>query len=256
MLPFVRFTNVSLGYGRNAVLRDVSFVIGAGEYFGLVGPNGTGKTTIVRTILGSLKPISGTVDVAHPQGRPLRFGYVPQRDTVDAVLPYTAREVVMMGRFRQLGLLRRPGAIDRDAVAKSLAQVHMEDAADRTFRDLSGGLKQRALIARALVSDPDMLVLDEPTNGMDLASRRAILDLVDDLHQTKSLTVLLVSHLLDDVANHVQRLAVVDHKIFSVGSVDAVLTGTNLSAIYDMPVDVAQVRGRIVIVTGGRDGSH
>jgi ABC-type Mn2+/Zn2+ transport system ATPase subunit len=253
MHPLVKFSDVTLGYGKTVVLRNVSFAIGAGEYFGVVGPNGTGKTTIVRTILGSIAPIAGTVEVSHPEGRPVRFGYVPQRDTVDYVLPYTAREVVMMGRFRQLGLLRRPGAIDRAAVAKSIAQVHMEDVADKPFRDLSGGLKQRALIARALASDPDMLVLDEPTNGMDLASRRSILDLIDDLHQTKSLTVLLVSHLLDDVANHVERLAVVDHALFSVGSVDAVLSSENLTAIYDMPVDVVQVRGRTIILTGGTD---
>ncbi len=256
MEPLIAFTNVTLGYGDHVILRDITFRVEAGEYFGLVGPNGAGKTTIVRAILGTLRPQSGTVSVRRPDGRPIRFGYVPQRDTVDYVLPYTAREVVMMGRYRQLGYFRRPGAADREAVAQSLGHVGMEEMADRPFKDLSGGQKQRALIARALASTPDVLVLDEPTNGMDLASRIAILDLIRELHRQGSLTVLLVSHLLDDVANHVQRLAVVEYKVFSVGTVDEVLTGENLSAIYDMPVEVQRSHGRTIIIAGGGNGNR
>jgi ABC-type Mn2+/Zn2+ transport system ATPase subunit len=256
MPSLIRFTNTSLGYGRKTVLRDISFSIEAGEYFGLVGPNGAGKTTIVRTILGALKPLAGSVEVRHPANRPLRFGYVPQRDTVDTVLPYTTAEVVMMGRFRQIGFLRRPGQADREAVRSSLAHVRLEDAAGRPFKDLSGGQKQRALIARALATEPDMLVLDEPTNGMDLASRTAILNLICELHQENSLTVLLVSHLLDDVARSVDRLAVVERDVFSVGSVDEVLTSENLSAIYGMPVTVQRLQGQTVVLTGGTHGTH
>jgi ABC-type Mn2+/Zn2+ transport system ATPase subunit len=256
MQPLIAFTNVTLGYGKNVILRGITFAVEAGEYFGLVGPNGAGKTTIIRAILGTLRPVSGTVSVHHPNGRPIRFGYVPQRDTVDYVLPYTAREVVMMGRYRQLGFLRRPGAADREAVAVSLSHVGMENMANRPFKELSGGQKQRTLIARALASTPDVLVLDEPTNGMDLASRVAILNLIHELHRQGSLTVLLVSHLLDDVANHVHRLAVVEHRVFSVGSVDEVLTGENLSAIYNMPVEVQRVHGRMIIIAGGGDGGR
>jgi len=256
MPPLITFTNATLGYGDHVILRGITFSVEAGEYFGLVGPNGAGKTTIVRAILGSLRPLAGAVKVARSDGAPVRFGYVPQRDTVDYVLPYTAAEVVMMGRYRQLGLLRRPGAADRDAVARSIAHVSMEAMADRPFKELSGGQKQRALIARALACNPDVLVLDEPTNGMDLASRIAILDLVRELHREGSLTVLLVSHLLDDVANHVQRLAMVEHDVFSVGPVNEVLTGENLSAIYNMKVDVQRLHGRTIIIAGGDNGSR
>jgi ABC-type Mn2+/Zn2+ transport system ATPase subunit len=256
MSSLVRFANASLGYGKKAVLQHLSFSIEAGEYFGLVGPNGAGKTTIVRTILGSLKPLAGTVKVSNPDGRPIRFGYVPQRDTVDTVLPYTTDEVVMMGRFRQVGFLRRPGKADKDVVARSLVHVGLEDGAGRPFKDLSGGQKQRALIARALAAEPDMLVLDEPTNGMDLASRASILDLVSELHQKESLTVLLVSHLLDDVARSVDRIAVVEQNVFSVGSVNDVLTPENLSNIYGMPVTVERVHGQTVVLTGGSHGTH
>jgi ABC-type Mn2+/Zn2+ transport system ATPase subunit len=256
MATLIRFTNASLGYGRKIVLRNISFSIEAGEYFGLVGPNGAGKTTIIRTILGSLKPIAGSVTVGPSDDRPLRFGYVPQRDTVDTVLPYTTAEVVMMGRFRQIGYLRRPGQVDREAVRNSLVHVRLEDVAGKPFKDLSGGQKQRALIARALAAEPDMLVLDEPTNGMDLASRTAILNLISELHQAKSLTVLLVSHLLDDVARSVDRLAVVERDVFSVGSVDKVLTAENLTAIYGMPVAVERLQGQTVVLTGGTHGTR
>jgi ABC-type Mn2+/Zn2+ transport system ATPase subunit len=255
MPPLITFTNATLGYGNLVILRGITFSVEAGEYFGLVGPNGAGKTTILRAILGTLRPLSGTVSVRHPDGRPVRFGYVPQRDTVDYVLPYTAQEVVLMGRYRDRGFVRRLKAGDREAATRSLAHVRMDDMADRTFKDLSGGQKQRTLIARALASDPDMLVLDEPTNGMDLASRIAILDLVRDLHRERSLTVLLVSHLLDDVANYVDRLAMVEPKVFSVGKVDEVLTAENLSAIYEMPVGVQRVHGRTIIVAGGGNGN-
>jgi manganese/iron transport system ATP-binding protein len=256
MASLITFANASLGYGTTVILRGITFTVDTGEYFGIVGPNGAGKTTIVRTILGTLRPLGGTVTVARGDGVPVRFGYVPQRDTVDYVLPYTAADVVMMGRFRRLGILRRPGKDDREAVARSLTHVGMIDLGGRPFKDLSGGQKQRALIARALASEPDVLVLDEPTNGMDLASRISILDLIRDLHDEEGLTVLLVSHLLDDVANHVSRLAVVERDMFSVGSVNDVLTGENLSTMYKMHVDVQQVNGRTVIMAGDGHGSN
>jgi ABC-type Mn2+/Zn2+ transport system ATPase subunit len=256
MASLIKFTDATLGYGSRVILRGITFAVESGEYFGIVGPNGAGKTTLVRAILGILRPQSGSVAVAHPDGRPVRFGYVPQRDTVDYVLPYTAREVVMMGRYRQMGLIRRPGAADREAVEKSLSHVSLESMAGRPFKDLSGGQKQRTLIARALASGPDLLLLDEPTNGMDLASRIAILDLIRDLHREGTLTVVLVSHLLDDVANYVSRLAMVERDVFSVGSVDEVLTGENLSAIYKMPVEVRRIEGQTIILTGGGHGSR
>jgi ABC-type Mn2+/Zn2+ transport system ATPase subunit len=253
MEPVIRFTKVTLGYGRTPVLRDISFEVHAGEYFGFAGPNGAGKTTIVRAILGTLKPLAGTVRVVMPSGSRVRFGYVPQRDTVDYVLPYTVEEIVMMGRYRQMGILRRPGEADRAAVRKSLDHVGIRDLRGVSFRELSGGQKQRSLIARALASEPDVLVLDEPTNGMDLSSRISILDLIRQLHSNDRLTVIMVSHLLDDVANHVGRLAIVEKGFFQVGTVEEVLTGPNLSMLYGMPVDVRRVGGRMVILAGGDD---
>jgi ABC-type Mn2+/Zn2+ transport system ATPase subunit len=254
--PIIEFQSATLGYGTKVVLRDITFGIGEGDYFGLVGPNGAGKTTILRAILGILHPLAGEVRIGTPAGGPLRFGYVPQRDAIDEILPYTVEEVVMMGRYRQMGLVRRPGMEDRRIVRESLAHVDVEEHASRAFTDLSGGQKQRVLIARALASRPDVLILDEPTNGMDLSSRTSIMQLIDHLHRQDRLTVIMVSHLLDDVANHVRRIAIVEQKFFQVGDVRAILTGTNLSTLYGMPVDVHTVKKNTVILPGVRHGKR
>ncbi len=254
MTPLITFDHVTLGYGSNVILRDISFTIYTGDYFGMVGPNGAGKTTLLRAVLGTLKPLAGTVAIAKNDGSPIRFGYVPQRDTVEYIMPYTVEEVVMMGRYRQVGLLKRPGGHDREIVRRCLQHVGIESLRDAAFKELSGGQKQRALIARALASEPDVLMLDEPTNGMDLPSRSSILDLIRHLHNHDRLTVIMVSHLLDDVANHVKRIALVERTFFQVGDVEQVLTAENLSALYEMPVTVADIRGGKVIVAGGADG--
>ncbi len=256
MEPLILFEHTTLGYGSKIILRDLTFAINEGDYFGIVGPNGAGKTTILRAILGVLKPLSGTVRFHGTSGDGLRIGYVPQRDTIDEVLPYTVDEVVMMGRYRSLGMFHHPGASDREAVKRSLEHVGMTELAGHIFKDLSGGQKQRVLIARALASEPTILVLDEPTNGMDLPSRFSILDLTRRLHDQDGLTVIIVSHLLDDVANHAGRIAIVEQSYFQVGSVEEVLTGRNLSTLYGFPVGVETVNGRTIILAGGTNGAR
>ncbi len=252
----IHLDRITLGYGQKVILRDITVTIRQGEYFGLVGPNGAGKTTLLKAMLGILKPSGGTRTAMHPDGRPLRFGYVPQRDSIDSVLPYTSSAVVMMGRFRQMGLFRLPGRTDTGATLRALAQVGVESLADKAFRNLSGGQKQRVLIARALASDPDILILDEPTNGMDLTSRTAMLELIDTLHRRERLTIIMVSHLLDDVANHVEQIAIVEKDFFRVGDVREILTPAHLSALYGMPVNVDALHGHVVVTVGGAHESN
>jgi ABC-type Mn2+/Zn2+ transport system ATPase subunit len=256
MDSLIEFRDVTLGYGRKVIVQNVSFSVARGDYLGVVGPNGAGKTTIVRGILGTLPPLAGVVRIGSAGRESLRIGYVPQRDTIDSVLPYTAREVVLMGRYRQLGLVRRPGANDRTIVAGALAHAEADAFADITFRELSGGQKQRVLIARALAMQPEVLILDEPTNGMDLSSRLSILELICHLHEEGGLTVIMVSHLLDDLANHVRRLAIVQQGVFQIGAVEEILTGKNLSALYQRPVEVIRVGTHTAVVPGGDRGSY
>lgn len=249
--PLVEFKNVTLGYGRHVILRDLSFAIGDGEYVGFVGPNGAGKTTIVRAMLGTLAPRAGEIVRSGGAEAGAHLGYVPQRDSIDSVLPYSVTEVVLMGRYNRRGLIRHPGAADRAAADAALRDTGIAHLAGAAFKDLSGGQKQRTLIARALCAEPSLLILDEPTNGMDLASRSATLDLIQALHRERGMTVILVSHLLEDVAEHVKRIALVERERFQIGTVEEVLTGENLTAMYGVPIRVDRTGERMDIHAGG-----
>jgi len=242
--PLVKFDHATLGYGRRVVLSDLSFEIPPGDFLGLVGPNGAGKTTILRAILGSLQPMSGTVTTA-PN---LRFGYVPQRDSVDYNFPLKVCDVVMMGRYDRIGVGRRPSKADRKLAVDALDHVGIADLADRQLGALSGGQKQRTLIARALVGEPNILVLDEPTNGMDLVSTTQILSLVRELHERDNITVLMVSHALNEVANYVERIALTLEGSFRIGNVDEIMNEQVLSGMYGIPVEVDRFDGHRIVV--------
>ena len=244
MSTLITFDHATLGYGRRVVLSDITFDIPAGDFLGLVGPNGAGKTTILRAILGSLEPLEGTVTKAEG----VRFGYVPQRDSVDYGFPLKVLDVVLMGRYDRIGLVRRPSAADRRLACDALDHVGIGHLADQQLNALSGGQKQRVLIARALVGQPNVLVLDEPTNGMDLVSTTQILGLVRELHERDNLTVLMVSHALNEVANYVSRIALVVERGFRIGTVAEIMTEETLTHMYGIPVDVDEMHGHRIVV--------
>ncbi|HEX6749472.1 MAG TPA: metal ABC transporter ATP-binding protein [Longimicrobium sp.] len=244
MTDLVRFDGVALGYGRRTILSGLSFAVHEGDFLGLVGPNGAGKTTVLRAILGTLAPQSGTLT----RSDSLRFGYVPQRDQVDYNFPLRVLDVVLMGRYDRIGLGRRPGRDDRARAMAALEHVGIADLASRPLKDLSGGQKQRTLIARALVGEPNVLVLDEPTNGMDLVSTTQILGLVRELHERDGLTVIMVSHALNEVANYVDRIALVVGGGFRIGTVDEIMTEPVLSEMYGIPVEVDSHEGHRIVL--------
>jgi ABC-type Mn2+/Zn2+ transport system ATPase subunit len=244
MKPLVSFRNATLGYGRRVVLKDITFDITEGDFLGLVGPNGAGKTTVLRTFLGSLKPLAGSVVLAPG----LRYGYVPQREQVDSIFPLRVLDVVLMGRYDRIGLARRPSAADRARALDALDQVGIRHLAGHPLNDLSGGQKQRTLIARALVGEPNVLVLDEPTTGMDLVATTQILGLVRDLHEFSGLTVVMVSHALNEVANYVERIALVHEGGLRIGSVAEIMAEQPLSEMYGIPVEVSSFDGHRIVV--------
>jgi ABC-type Mn2+/Zn2+ transport system ATPase subunit len=244
MTALVTFSRATLGYGHRTVLTDLSFDIPEGDFLGLVGPNGAGKTTILRAILGSLEPLAGTVRIKPG----LRFGYVPQRDQVDYNFPLKVVDVVMMGRYDRIGLGRRPTKRDRELAQTALEHVGIPHLADSQLEALSGGQRQRTQIARALVCEPDVLVLDEPTNGMDLVSTTQILGLVRELHERDHLTVLMVSHALNEVANYVARIALTLQGGFRIGTVDEIMNEKTLSAMYGIPVEVSNDDGHRIVL--------
>jgi ABC-type cobalamin/Fe3+-siderophores transport system ATPase subunit len=238
---------VDLGYGKRRILKDFNLVLAAGDNLAIVGPNGSGKTTLLKALLGILRPLRGQVRRAAG----LRFGYVPQRQFVDEVYPFTVLDIALMGRYPLLGTFARPGQADREFTRQCLRHVDIADLAGHAYRELSGGQKQRVLIARALAGEPAVLVLDEPTNDMDLASEHAIMELVKHLREADGLTVVMVSHLLNVVANYADSLVILDNGTRITGSLSEVLSSENLSSLYGIPVEVGVCAGQRVVVTGG-----
>lgn len=242
--PLLTFDNVTLGYGRRIILENLSFVLRTGDFVGIVGPNGSGKTTLLHAILGALRPLKGTI-TTH---RKLTYGYVPQAQTMDDQFPLTALDIVLMGRYRSMGLLKRPTQEDKDRAQLALEQVGVPQLAGRLFREFSGGQKQRTLMARALVADPNVLVLDEPTNDMDIAAEHATMELVDKLQSEHNLLVLMVSHMLNVVVNHVELVAIVGGGRLDMGPVSDIVTPEMLMKLYNLPLEVVQVgRKRVVL---------
>jgi ABC-type Mn2+/Zn2+ transport system ATPase subunit len=238
----VALRDATIGYGGMAVLSGVNLEVAPGDFLALVGPNGGGKTTALRSLLGALPLLAGRRE-APPA---VRVGYVPQRDHVDTFWPLTAGDVALMGRYPLLGAGRRPGQADRAAVRRALAQVGIEDLAEKPFGELSGGQRQRTLIARALAADPELLALDEPTNGMDPAAELGTMDLLRELHGGGRIAILMVSHRLEAVANYARTLAFVDRDqaLFRVGTLEEMLQPEALGALYGRPVVVREEDGR------------
>ena len=245
----IEFCNVTLGYSRTMVLQGVSLGIKAGDFVGLVGPNGSGKTTFLRGLLGILRPYQGEIRLAlsAPVGRPV-FGYVPQEKAVDHVFPLSVLEVVLMGRCKQLGPGRRPRPADRTLAWQSLEHVGLARLAHAAFQELSGGQKQRVLIARALAAEPHVLVLDEPTSGMDLVSEKHLMALIKALHEQERLTIVLATHNLNLVAQYAQQLALFTSGQVLVGDTAALLSTQWLSQVYQVPVTVTEIDGKRVVL--------
>jgi ABC-type Mn2+/Zn2+ transport system ATPase subunit len=243
----VSLNNVTIGYGKKVIASKISFSVNQNDYIGLVGPNGAGKTTLLKTLLGKLRPLSGEI-----LKKDLKFGYVPQRDTIQPLLPYSVYDVVMMSRFSLMGTFKNPSKLDDDIVCESLAQVGIAELKNSHYNSLSGGQRQRALIARALAFKPDVLILDEPTNGMDTPSHYTLLDLISQLHKEKNLAIIMVSHLLSDVANYVKKLMLIDQGFFQFGNIDDLLSEDNLKKAYSSEFSVKKLNGDYFITSKSR----
>lgn len=243
------FSHTNLGYGKHEIITDLNMVLNRGDFLGVVGPNGTGKTTILKAMLGILKPLSGEIR----RESNIRFGYVPQRQYIDDVFPFTVMDVALMGRYPRLGIFSRPSKRDKDIALQCLGHVGIADLAQRAFRELSGGQKQRTLIARALALEPQALILDEPTNDMDIGSEHSIMELLKQLHDEDNMTIVMVSHLLNVVVNYAEKIALIDGGLRMLGRTDEVVTSETLSRIYAIPVEVADRGNKKVVLTGGRD---
>lgn len=235
MTAVVEADAVTYAYGETVAVQDISMTVAEGGFLGLIGPNGSGKTTLLHLLLGLKTPDTGTVRLfgepadAFDDGN--RIGYVSQRATDRGeTMPVSVREAVLMGRFSLIGH-RRVTQTDYDRVTDALERVGIAELADRRISTLSGGQRQRTFIARALAKDADLLVLDEPTVGVDIESRSAFYELLGALNDD-GITIILVEHDIETVTTHADQLVCIDRTLQYNGDAHAFLDTETLSDVY------------------------
>jgi ABC-type Mn2+/Zn2+ transport system ATPase subunit len=233
----VSFEDVWFSYNGANTLAGASFEIRRGQFAALIGPNGAGKTTALRLLLGIMRPRRGHVRLfgAHPGQQEEIVGYIPQRMTAPRGFPLTVDEVVLMGRYGRIGLGRRPRRADHEAARRALERVGLGHLSRSLFGSLSGGQQQRILIARALAGDPHLLLLDEPTAGLDPAARADFYNLCCTLQREARLTLLVASHDIDAVAQHADHVVLMNHTVLATGSPHDVLHSPLLQEAYRFP---------------------
>jgi ABC-type Mn2+/Zn2+ transport system ATPase subunit len=238
----VELAGVTCHYGEEAVLQDVDLTVAADGFVGIVGPSGAGKTTLLRALMGTITPTGGHVQRVER----LAVGYVPQVETVDWHFPVTVTECVLMARTSGR-LLPWPSPSERREVAEVLERLGIGDLAQRHIRRLSGGQQQRVFIARALLRQPDLLLLDEPTSGVDVRTRHEVLHLLGEL-RGDGVAVVLTTHDLNGVAAHLPELVCLNRTVVGAGPPRDVLTPAVLETTYGASLEVLEHGGMPVVV--------
>lgn len=247
--PVVELRKVTFGYGALPAVEDINLHLHRGQFAGLVGPSGAGKTTLLRLVLGLLKPTHGTVFV---EGQDLRgkpspsVAYVPQVETIDWNFPVTVDQVVLMGRIRRMGHLPWASHADHSAATALLEKLGIAELGRRHIRDLSGGQQQRVFLARALLADPDLLVLDEPTAGVDMQTQESVLRLLAELNG-EGVTILMTTHDLNAAAAHLPWVFCINRRLIASGPPDEVFTPETLNATYKGHMVVFRHEGQMFI---------
>ena len=233
------------GYGNQPVLQDINFQVNRGEILGIIGPNGSGKTTLLNSMLGLLRPWQGKVLVMGQPAHRLRkrVGYMPQVETVDWDFPVTVGDVALMGRYNRRGLFVRTTKEDREAADQALQQVGMFELRGRLIGELSVGQRRRALLARALANQPQLLLLDEPMAGLDATAQHQILDLLDGL-RAQGTTVILSTHDLSCVSTYCDNAACLNSKLIAYGPPSQVLNEKVLSETFGTHLLLVHIDGQ------------
>lgn len=232
-LSALSIQGMTVAYQKKPVLRDITFTVPEGKLVGIIGPNGAGKSTLIKAALGLIPRVTGEVKIF---GQPYEqqrkaIGYVPQRESVDWDFPTSALDVVMMGRYGHLGWFKRPGARERELAMDCLEKVGMADFAGRQISQLSGGQQQRIFLARALAQDARLYFMDEPFVGVDAATEKAIITLLNELKK-QGKTVLVVHHDLATVKEYFDWILLLNVELMGIGPTDVWFTKDNLQMTY------------------------
>ncbi len=248
--PAIQVTDLTVAYRDKPVLWDIDLTVPGGVLMGIIGPNGAGKTTLIKTILGLIRPAAGQVLIyGKPYAEQRRLvAYVPQRSSVDWDFPTSVLDVVMMGRYGALGWFRRPGKRERELALEALTRVGMQEFAHRQISQLSGGQQQRVFLARALVQDAQVYFMDEPFQGVDATTERAIVGLLQDL-RTAGKTVVVVHHDLQTVAEYFDWVTLLNVRLIASAPVAEAFTEAALRATYGG--HIAFLEGRYPDTTAG-----
>ena len=233
--PTINLDRLTIGYGSHIVLSDLSVTIQGGSFTALLGTNGSGKSTLLKTLLGLLPPLAGRIVFgSDTQNRPPCFGYVPQLETFDPLYPLSAYDVALMGTYGRVGPGRPVPAKEKAFVRDCLQLTQASDLADQGFSRLSGGQRQRVLIARALAMRPDLLILDEPTSGIDAAATQAVMNVIADIHRDQTMTIIWVTHDLRLVRQYAQQAIWLHEGRAICGSAAELLSPGHLAEIMNM----------------------
>src|ERR1041385_1918494 len=229
----IEIEDVSIGYDNHPVLTDISLSIKNGIFAAILGANGSGKSTLLKTLLGLQPPLAGRIQIGSRNGQRVAFGYVPQSVQFDPLYHLTGFEVAWMGVYGRIGPGRFVPHAERAFVRDCLRATSAEEFARQWFSSLSGGQKQRVLIARALATQPEVLVLDEPTAGVDAATTHALLEFISQLHEERRLTVLLVTHDLPLVRKHAQQVIWIHQGKITTGTAAELLSPERLAEMFE-----------------------
>ena len=240
----IKLKNVSAGYGNLTVLDNIDLEVSAGDVLGIMGPNGGGKTTMLKVILGLLKPSKGEAFVFGKNSEKLgsadrqKIGYVPQEKDIDLTFPVSVLDVVLMGAYSKTGLLKSVGTENKKKAFEILARVGMKEYATVAIGALSGGQRQRVLIARALLSEPKLLILDEPTTGVDSQNQATFYNMLSDLKKDFGLTVLMVSHDIGVVSKQVNKISCVNRSVHVHGPLEEILKNPDMAKTAGCDVEL------------------
>jgi manganese/iron transport system ATP-binding protein len=247
--PAIRLEDVSVRYDGTQALSEVSLAIQPGERAAVVGPNGAGKTSLMQVIAGILRPSKGTVQVfGHRPGGHVCIAYLPQRSRIDWAFPVTVREVAMMGRIRKIGLLRWPSRNDWRIVDEALERVGLSVLHDRRIADLSGGEQQKVFLAQALAQEAEIVLLDEPFNGLDMPAQQSILEILEALGRAR-VTAIIATHDLNLAAERFDRVVLLQRRMIAFGTPTEVFTRPNLVRAYGGQVHVLPDGEGLMILT-------